>query len=281
MPTLRQINQTLDDATSLQIVSSAYSEIAAIKLQKIRSGIERNRNFFAEISQVFRMVKVAASKRKINLTVKTKGAVSILLTSNHHFYGNIERRLINYFTSSTTGMKTDLLVTGSVGNDFMRTTGFPHPFESLVFSDDLPKPIEIQDMVNHIKDYQQIFVFYPRMQSVLVQEPYVVDLLQRPPERLLVSQAHHFQSIFEPELDQILQFFDSQIIMLLAEQIFLESELARTASRLVSMGEAQEKAKDMIKDQKHMVMQARRSVDNLRLLDTIASLPQWRKEPNV
>ena len=278
MQTLNQINRTMEESASLKSIAQAYTEISAVKLRKIRAGIERNRNFFEEVSQVFRTVKATALKQKINLTTKHKGTMSILLTSNHRFYGDLENRLIQFFMANTSQFPTDVMVTGLIGNGFLRSTNYPRPFQSFIFSGDLPKLEETNNLVSELKDYQQIFVYYPRMQSVLIQEPHVVDLLQRPPERLLDPKVHHFESIFEPEVDQILQFFDTQIIMLLVEQIFLESELARTAARLTSMQQAQEKADALIGEQRKLLLQAKRSLDGIRLLDAIATLAEWRKE---
>jgi len=116
------------------------------------------------------------------------------------------------------------------------------------------------------------------MQSVLVQSPAVVDLLQKPPEHYLESETHSFNSIFEPELNEMVKFFDTQITALMLEQIFLEAELARTASRLTSMNQAESNADAMIKDERKILAQASRAVENANLLDLIASAYSLRRE---
>jgi len=90
MQTIKQINTILEEIFSLKLVAHAYTEISTIKLQKIRAGIERNRTFFQEITQVYRMVKVAAGMQNLTSGNPKKGAVSILLTSNQRFYGGLE-----------------------------------------------------------------------------------------------------------------------------------------------------------------------------------------------
>lgn len=281
MPTVKQINQILEESTSLKLVAQAYSEISAIKLQKIRSTIERNRNFFQEISELFHIIKVAAAKKNILVSNKKRGSVSILLTSNHHFYGRLENELIKFFVVNTSKFRTDRIVVGRTASEFLHTMGYFHPYQYFSFKDDLPDIAEIRKLVVNLNGYQQISVYYSRMQSVLVQEPHVVDIVQRPPERLVKNPGATLSYIFEPEINEMLQFFDSQIILLLLEQTFLESELARTASRLISMDQAQMNAEDIVKQQKKVLARAKRSTDNIHLLETIATLTKWREENYV
>lgn len=283
MITTGQINELLNEVSSLKLVTQAYTEIAAIKLQKIRAGIERNRTFFQEVTQVYRMVKVAADQKSVvsNNAPQKKGTVSILLTSNQRFYGDLEHQLTKFFIEHTSTLDTDRIIIGTTAKQTFSALPKPLPAQSYIFSSDIPPLEELRKLVAEINNYEQIFVYYCRMQSVLVQSPAVVDLLQKPPEHYLESKEHSFHSIFEPEIEDMLDFFNTQITTLLFEQILLESELARTAARLTSMNEAQINADDMIKTQRKLLSSAKRSLDNSRLLDIIASYSHWRKEHSV
>lgn len=279
MSTIKQINQVLEDSNSLKLVAQAYSEIAAIKLQKIRKGIEKNRNFFQEISEIFHIVRVAALRQGIKISTKRRGTLSILLTSNYHFYGSLETHLVKFFVLNTTKFKTDRIVVGKTGMEFLQTMGYFHPYQPFIFKEDLPRVEELKKMVASLIGYQQILVYYSRMQSVLIQEPHVVDIVQAPPEHYLKSsKSGGISYIFEPEIKKMAAFFNTQITQLLFEQTFLESELARTAARLTSMDQAQGNADDMIKNQRRLLASAKRAIDNNRLLETISTLSGWRKE---
>ncbi len=278
MANQQQIQQALDEGESLKMITQAYSEIAAVKLRQIRTGIERTRVFFEEVSKVFRAVEVAAAQQKVNPKLQKKDTVSILLTSNHRFYGNLEEKLIRYFILNTTKFKTDRIIVGKTALEFLQAMKYAYRYTSVVFRDDNPSPSESDQLVGQITGYEQILVYYPRMESTLVQEPHVVDLLQQPPKHYLQSKVRSFDYIFEPELEKILKFFDQQIISVLLEQTFLEADLARTAARLVSMDEAQAKAEDFIKDQRKLLFRVKMSADNMHLLETLATVLTARKE---
>ncbi|MBI4036818.1 F0F1 ATP synthase subunit gamma [Candidatus Daviesbacteria bacterium] len=281
MLTLRQVHQALEESESLKIIAQAYTELAALKLQKIRFGIEQNRTFFQEVKGVLRAVKVAAEKRGIAQTSKKKGMISLVLTSNHHFYGNLENQLLDYFVENSTKFPTDRIVVGSTGTEFLKQTKYSYPYKSLVFKDDLPFTQDMHDLVSELAQYEQILVYYSRMRSVLIQEPHVVDLLQQPPEQYLNAPERSLDYIFEPEIESMLDFFNNQITTLLLEQTFLESELARTAARIVSMDQAQGNADDYIKSQRKQLSQAKRATDNNQLLDTISRMINWRRGNNA
>lgn len=278
MSTIKQIKQQLEQTEDLKMVASAYTEIAAQKLQKIRSGIERNRNFFTEISGITHIVNVAAHQKHIIVPFKKTGTISLLLTSNHHFFGDIEDKLIKFFMSNTTQFPTDRILVGASAINHFKTLNYSYPYKTFMLKEDLPTYNELKSLTSEIITYQQISVYYSRMQSVIIQNPHVVDLVQKPPEAYIIKKGEVLSYIFEPELKKMLDFFDNQVVSLLLEQTFLESELARTASRLMSMDRAQINATNILNNQKLLLSQAKKTEINMNLLETSASLMNLRKE---
>lgn len=275
MSTVKQIKDDLQDSESLKMVTQAYTEISALKLQKIRAGIEKNRSFFQEITEVYHMINTEAAKKHLILRPK-KGTVSILITSNQHFYGGLEKELVKFYIVNTTKFATDKIVIGSTASEFLKAFNYTSPYQQVVLKTDLPTAEEIRNLVTKIIGYEQIMIYYSRMHSILTQEPHVVDIVQKPPEYFLKVKAPSFNYIFEPELEIILKFFENQVTLLLVEQTFLESELARAAARLTSMDQAQLAADETMLAQKKELAQAKRSVDNIAILENIATLKAYR-----
>lgn len=278
MSTVKQVSQQLEDSLSLKTVAQAYTEISALKLQKIRAGIEKNRLFFQEITEVYHIINVEAAKRKLQIKAK-KGTVSILITSNHHFYGGLEKDLVKFYVANTTKFETDRVVIGSTAAEFLKSFDYLDPYQQIILKEDLPTAEEIRTFVAKIISYEQIMIYYSRMHSVLTQEPHVVDIVQKPPEYYIKAKAPKINYIFEPELEKVLKFFENQVILLLIEQTFLESELARAAARLTSMDQAQLAADETIKAKKKELALAKRSIDNTHLLESIATRFAFRDNP--
>lgn len=277
MSTVKQINDQLEDSESLKMVAEAYTEIAALKLAKIRTGIEKNRLFFQEMTEVYHIVNVEVAKKNLQIRPK-KGTVSILITSNYHFYGGMEKDLVKFFIVNTSKFETDRIGIGLTAQEFLKSFNYFDPRQQVIFKEDLPSAEELQAFVAKITGYEQIMIFHSRMHTVLTQAPHVVDIVQKPPEYYLKTMAPKINYIFEPELEMIYKFFENQIIMLLIEQTFLESELARTAARLTSMDQAQLAAREAIHKQKRELAMAKRSIDNIHLLESVATMKAYREE---
>ena len=212
---------------------------------------------------------------------KSKGTVSIMLTSNFRFYGGIDNEVIHFFLESTPKFPTDRIVIGKTGNHFLQVINYFNTYQSIELKGDLPDSEELTRLGQMIKDYQQVLVFYPKLSTLLVQKPVITDITQ---SDILTSPGAHQAVpnnpyvIFEPELDKILSFFDNQIITLLLEQTFFEAELSRTASRILSMDQAQVGAKHFIEDQKQLKAHLQRIEESAHLLESLSSLKAIRKD---
>ena len=287
---IREIKQAIEEGQSLKQIAQAYGEIATIKIRKIRAQVERNRSFFAEITQVYRIVKIQSMLKNLQVK-KSKKTVSILLSSNFRFYGGIDTDVIHFFLENTAKFPTDRIVIGKTGHHYLQVINF-NTYNSLDFAGDLPNPEELNKLGWMIKDYQQVLIFYPQLVTLLVQKPIIADITQAdiltslPVSSLReatpkAGEVNHLSPstfvIFEPELNKILAFFETQIITLLLEQTFFEAELSRTASRILSMDQAQIEAKRFIEGQKQLQAHLQRVEESARLLESLTSIQAIRK----
>ncbi len=283
--TIKEIDESLEEGLSLKTIAQAYSEISNLKIKRIRSEVERNRIFFQEISQIYALIKKLAIKRKINI-IKPKKMVSIVLTSNYRFYGNINSDLLDFFITSTQNLDTDRIMLGKAAIEYFRAAHLSAKYSEVLLKGDQPNVSELAGLVQIIKDYNQVLIFYSSLKSLLVQIPTVTDITASSVSMLknfLIKnkteekEKEEFKFIFEPELSKILQFFDSQIITLLLEGTFLESELSRTASRFISMDSAENEANKFIDEYAKLKAYFKRNLDNNTILENFASMAVLRK----
>ena len=82
--------------------------------------------------------------------------------------------------------------------------------------------------------------------------------------------------IFEPEFSQMLAFFEEHIKSLLFNRTMLETELSRTAARLMKMTGAEQSATEHIGEKKRELRKAIESLSNIRLLESFSGLSIWR-----
>ncbi len=270
--TAKDIRDTISESQSLKLVASAYSDLAGSRLMAIRSSIERNRLFVTELAAVFHLVKEAADSQKITLPAKKLGAINLVITSNHHFYGGLETRLMEFFVAHSALSYGDTIVVGRTGSEYLKGANFSAPFDSLIFAQDMPTTEELGSIIQRLIPHQRVFVYHSKFQSVLLQRPIIAEVGGIADISITQVPSAGLVSIFEPELGRMMEFFDRQVTGVLVEQAFLESELARTAARLVSMEDAQHNADTAVKQQHKLLTRVERSVANAKTLEMILSV---------
>ncbi len=272
MFTLDKIKSDLEEVESLEVLAEVFTDIAHARLLRVRAGIERNRLFAGEVSRVLHVVRVTAEEHKLSALRKKKISASVVITSNKRlYYGGLDTKVMNYYMAHTayTGY-VDRFVIGSVGVDTLKTLNYPFQFEIVDFEKDLPSIAELTNLANKLKDYQKVFVYYPQFQTVLSQQPSFVDITGL--VSAVASGDVDRYYIFEPEIEKILDFFESQVMAILLQQAFLESELARIGSQLMTMDNAQGNAMAMIKQENSLLASAKRQMASMKVLEMVAGL---------
>lgn len=271
--TIREIDNLIEEGESLRLLTQAYSEIANLKIKKIRDATLRNRLFFDEILKVYGIVRAFAIKKGVVIQ-KRKKRLDILITSNNRFYGKINTSLINYFIGSTRELKdVDRIILGKGGIDFFKAIKILPNYKEALLKEDMPTALELSNLVKIMSEYSRVLVFHSTLKSLLTQRATFTDLTAT---SLYLTQFQVKQNpmyfIFEPEIPKLLSFFDTQILTLILEQTFLESELSRTASRFIAMDEAQQAANTLIQEYLKIRANTQRSIDNLKILENFATL---------
>lgn len=282
--TIKQLTTVVEQAGTLKEISQAYTEIASSKLKRIRNAVVKNRYFLDDLAKVYVVVKQVANQRHILLKSKYQKPISLLITSNYHFYGNVNNELIKYFTQQMIKQPTDQIIIGKTALEWLKGSNYSLPYESYILKSDYPSIEELTALVTKLKDYAQVLIYYSELKTVMVQQPTFKDITQTASLHMQVEQQKQQEQdfeklfIFEPEIEKILDFFNNQVTNLLLQQTFLESELSRTASRLISMDQAQTNADKYISEQKRLLATAKRSQVNEKLIETYTALAGIRKQ---
>lgn len=272
MPPLERLKEEIKDEETLQSLASAFTEVSASKISRLKEKFEENQAFYQEISDLYRLVKYSGHLRP----TASKKEIAIAITTNNRFYGVINLEVMRKFVAETQNRPTDRLVVGKIGVLYLPSIGFKEPFATLILKSDTPQLKDLEKLLEMAQPYQQVFLYYPRFQTLYTQTPAVTDITYSPtPEvKRAVEETLHF--IFEPELPQIVDFFETQIRTILLQRVLLEVELSVTASRLQAMSRAQEHAETALNQKKFALTKATHSLINARLLDSLSRVKLWK-----
>lgn len=278
MPSIEHLKEELDDVRALRSISNALLEISSMRIRTLREDFDRNKSFYEEMSDLYNLVELSAVNRQYNLdkdgTKKKK--VIIAITSNQRFHGSLNRIVMESFIAQLEKEKeADYFIVGNTGRRYMEETEYNKGFEFLSFKNDYPTPGETEVFLNKVKDYEQVILFYPKFTNIFFQKAHSIDITYTPKGE--IDPKREIEYIFEPELLHILEFFETQIKKLLFMRIMLESELSRTAARLIKMNSTEGKATDTIKEKDILIKKETTILNDIRLLETFSSIVQWKK----
>lgn len=277
MSVLEDLRNELTEITTLKYISAAFAESSSARIGKIRDQFEKNKQYYEEISEVYHMVKVSAGVEDRELErAREQGAAVVALTSNHRFFGMLNINTMASFVDETKNMDVDRYVIGQTGADYIQMIHYDKPVESVVCANDKPTREEAREFIKRLTKYTQVFLFYPKFHTMVRQTVEMTDITQTAmPEEVQAKKM--VDQIFEPELSQILTFFEDQVRALLFERALLEVDLSRTAARLLAMSAAEERADKLVIEKRAQIGKVRGAILNAQLLETFAGIKKWKK----
>jgi F0F1-type ATP synthase gamma subunit len=141
---------------------------------------------------------------------------------------------------------------------------------------------DIKILVNKLIQYQEINVYYGKFHSVVTQDAVLANLTgDNPYEDIDLAARPEGQKeedrkfLYEPSLEELYEFFETQFFSSLFKQTIDESHLSRYASRIKAMEEAlvniEAKSKKLYSEERKL----KKSTQNKKQNDSIAGMGAW------
>ena len=223
-----------------------------------------------------------AGKEKIANVVKgdtSANKLTVALTSNQRFFGTLNNEIMSSVLNFCDKNNTSLLVMGNTGINYLRAINYNKTFQTMTLEQDIPSQKETGEFFQEIKRFDKVTIFYPKFISFLKQNVGLMEITSKIPT-LAESQKEKYKDeinlIFEPELSKMLKFFETEVKMLLFKRVLLETDLARTAARLLSMSQAEERTDYEIRLKKMELRKVTISFTNAQLLETFSGIKKWK-----
>ncbi len=257
MPQKNKIMEDLEALNSLKDLASSYEEIAVVRMQKIRDSVLKSRDFLSDLSDVFvdlkasylREIKELLEKRKkgdktiLPILQKNGKNLMVYVSSNGRLYGSVTQKVFRLFMQDLKkpeSEKADIVVVGEAGRDMLDAAKIGKPFEYFEIPDTDVSLTHIKKLVQKFLIYEKVYIYYGKFSNVVKQNPISTSITGDNifETENLVETPREDRFIFEPVLEKIFHFFETQIMANLFSQTILENQLARHASRVDAMEEA-------------------------------------------
>jgi len=136
---------------------------------------------------------------------------------------------------------------------------------------------DIKKLVNKFLSYEKVNIYYGKFSNVVQQIPFATSITG---ENIFEADVttpltREDRFIFEPILEKIFHFFETQIIANLFTQTILENQLARHSSRVNSMEEMLGNIEQESKKLSQLRNRMKQLSEDTKQLETISGMALW------
>jgi ATP synthase F1 gamma subunit len=286
MASLSEIESELEDLYSFKNLVQVYEELASIRMNKTRDSVVKNRTFVTEVNDVFDKVRSSYADRFRELVRKKKkragGNITLLahngktvvvfLSARTGLYGDIIERTYNLFIEEVKKGEVEVAIVGRHGLSLFLADMPNHPYTFFDIPDINYTAYDLEPVIKHVVQYEQIHVYFGQFVNVAKQVPDMLTISAEISleENKAVKEKESY--LFEPSMEEILIFFETQIFGALFDQSVREAQLAKLASRVMAMDAADDNIDKALSKLNIQRLQVLHRLRNRKQLNSLTSV---------
>lgn len=296
MQGLKYIKKEIPTLQSLRTVAQVYQETSIIKIQEVRAGVLTTREYLSGLSNIYSELKISESAHIAKLAksthrvdantksankqaVKLQKTLFILLSANAKLYGEIVKDVYKLFIEAVKKEPdADIMIVGKLGERLFKEDGMTRQHVFIEIPDSDLQPQDLEPVIYNIVKYENVVVFHGKFLNLVTQRASRASITGEAltEEGITDKGQATRQFLFEPNLEKLMQFFETQIFVTLFRQTVHESELARYASRVNAMEESLQFIKKRQKELKSQKLRLNRSLQQKKQLERLSGMRLWR-----
>jgi len=264
---MSDINKIIEERDFYENVNefmSTYQELAAMQMQRVRDSILQTRRYMDGLSDIFidvrqshyqkmrELIEKNAKKNKVAQANGVKHHISlsslkkngkslvVFISPDTKFSGDIIGRVFANFKTYYTGKNSDVALVGVIGERLFKQAFPGHEYTLFRIADRMVDFDELIPLIKFAIDYEQVDIFYSRFFSLITQEPVSNNITGDTDffEQTQAVEREKRNFLFEPPLEEMLEFFEIQVFSSLIRQAVHESYLANLGSRIINLDAA-------------------------------------------
>ena len=258
MPSGKEIRTKIASIKSTQKITRAMEMVAASKMRKAQDRMRRSRPYAEKIRAVIGHLAHAHPEYKHtymeNRDVKRIGV--IIVSSDRGLCGGLNNNLFKTAVSAITKwrddeVELDLCAIGNKASIFFRRFGN----KIVAQAAQLGNTPTLEELIGSVKvmldaydngSIDRLFVIYNHFINTMAQKPTVQQLLPISADEEDARIAHHWDYIYEPEAQEVLDGLLMRYIESLVYQSVVENAACENAARMVAMKSASDNAGELI-----------------------------------
>ncbi len=287
----RSLNSHIVSLETLEGLTHAYAQISSNRMKNIRKSVLSNRQFLDDLNGIFKdlrlsyrreVVKLLKEKQKARVTFLSHNGktVSVLLSANTGLYGELVPQTFYKFLEDWKTQGTEATIIGKLGLSLFLQEAKGRPYTFFEYPDYGGDPSKLSDIVAHLVQYEKIRLYHGKFVNLIRQEPTVSDLEAETPIAKYDPNEKEEEGdrfLFEPSLQDLLVFFETEMFGSIFEQTLKESQLAKFASRMFAMDQAGENIKSLLKKMRLEKLRLSHYINNRVQLNSLSGSIRFQR----
>jgi F-type H+-transporting ATPase subunit gamma len=281
MATLRDIRRKIGAVKKTQQITKAMNMVAAAKLRGAQQRMEGFRPYAAAFAlmlgnmagrvepEIHPFFQQATEVTKVGL---------VLMTADRGLCGSFNVNLINTAVKfireqEAAGLEVSLTCVGRKGRDFFRRRKreMAGQYVDIWNKFDFTSAVTVaREIMNSFLagEVQEVYLIHANFINMAVQRPQLVQLLPIKPAAA-AAEAPRLEYLFEPPMEQFLEYLLPKYINVLVYHGFLENSTSEHAARMTAMDNASSNCKEMITQLTLVMNKARQAAITKELMDIV------------
>lgn len=303
MKSAREVKRIEKTIAEIKMLSRVFQYAAARRIKRNEYEIQKIRDQFDKAKNIYAKVKNAAvsdKKALIQEAILTsplrkteRGEVFVVITSETRYYGTLMSGLIDSFIdeykkkiAAFRGQvpkpgELDVIIIGKLGQEYLQKSGAK--VSNLVLhhlDDDNPDFTEVSKIIQTLKNYRKITIFYAVYVSVFKQD-WAYDYLDRLFSIESLSSKSNY--LYKPTVVGAVGQLEGQLVGAAFLQRLFESGLAKYAHRvrILQIGQVAERISAALDEIAKIKSTAGRDSENKRQNQLLSGSILWRKNDVV
>jgi ATP synthase F1 gamma subunit len=262
------------DMQTIVGLTSAFESLASMRISQTKTQVLQSQGFFRELWHIYSQLRVDGLfrfGRNKHDSVRPKTLI-IAITAEGGFSGDIDQRLISTMLKEYNKDKHDIVIIGHHGALQLSQLHIQYlKYYKLPERDD---NINVQPLIQLIKQYEQTLVFYQSYESLTTQE--IIRIEMKNAVQTAGKQAGNNDEvisemtyIFEPSAFDVVAHLERSMVEITLSQVILDSKLAQYASRFRAMTAARERSTESQQELHILYNRTKRSIADERLKEIL------------
>ena len=262
-----ELKKEILNIEDIQETAKALEKIAAVHVHDLETTTSQMRRYEKAIEDILSDINAQDIPGDFFQEGKN-GRLLIVMGPEEGLCGDMPRLLLK-FSLNHLKKEDEILVIGQEANEMLSQEDIKAKYffklgKEIPDADDARKIMNLVLNEFQLKQLKEVIIFYPSFVTLVVHQPKLFQFLPISRSEFLASFSQESDvlldnAIYEPSKSEILNYLTKEYLILAFYEKILETKLSELSARTVAMGEADKKAKKLIKNLYHRYFRIKRA----------------------